>query len=369
MSPDVKGTTSLQINKLERILATTTDGIVALDKQGTYVYANAAAERILGVSRGEIIQRAYNQASWKLTTLKGVPLHDEATPFKKVLQENQGVYGLKLIIERPNGERIIISTNAAPLYDIAGNFDGVVGVFTDVTDQHELQERNSVFHHTVAHDLHNPLIVIHGHAKRLMAALRKKELGDTSLQSVEAILQGAEKMEKMIEDLLDTARIEGGSVSLNKEPISLGAFVGSLLQHALKGNDLKRVEVHIPDGLPILLADPARLERILLNLLSNALKFSPSGSKVTLQAQKTKDGITISVTDYGIGISPEDCSRLFKRFFQVKGKTSSGVGLGLYISKLLAEAHGGDLWVVSMVGAGSTFYLTLPIEWQRKRNE
>jgi len=362
MSLDAKAATSLQINRLERILATTTDGIVALDKQGKYVYANAAAERILGVSRDEILQRTYNQASWKLTTLKGEPLLDEATPFKRVLQENQGVYGLKLIIERPKGERIIISTNAAPLYDIAGNFDGVVGVFTDVTEQHELQERNSAFHHTVAHDLRNPLIVIHGHAKRLRAALLKKELGDNTLQSVEAILQGAEKMEKMIEELLDTARIEGGTVSLDKKPISLGTFVGSLLQHSLKNNDLNRVEVHIPNGLPVLLADPAHLERILLNLLSNALKFSPHESKVTIQARKTMEGITISVTDYGKGICPEDCSRLFKRFFQVKGQKNGGVGLGLYISKLLAEAHGGDLWVVSMVGAGSTFYLTLPVE-------
>ncbi len=210
MSPDGKTLESLQSNKLERILATTTDGIVALDKQGKYVYANAAAERILGVSRDEILQRTYNQTSWKFTTLKGQPLPDEETPFKKVLQENQGVYGLKLIIERPDGERIIISTNAATLYDLAGDFDGVVGVLTDVTEQHELQERNNTFHHTVAHDLRIPLTVIHGHAEMLMDARQEKKLGGTTLQNIEAIMEGTTKMERMIEDLLDTARIEGG---------------------------------------------------------------------------------------------------------------------------------------------------------------
>ncbi len=139
--------------------------------------------------------------------------------------------------------------------------------------------------------------------------------------------------------------------------------MSSLLQRSLKDIDLKREEIHIPDGLPVLSADPARLERILLNLLSNALKFSPPESKVAIQASKSRGEITITVTDYGQGISPEDCSRLFKRFFQVKGEQNhGGVGLGLYISKLLAEAHGGHLWVVSMVSVGSTFSLTLPIE-------
>jgi len=362
MSPDGKTTESLLIDKLERILATTTDGIVALDKQGKYVYANAAAERILGVSRDEILQRAYNQTSWKLTTLKGQPLPDEETPFKKVLQENQGAYGLKLIIERSDGERIITSTNAAPLYDVAGNFDGVVGVFTDVTEQHELQKRNNAFHHTVAHDLRIPLTVLQGHAEMLMDALRDSKLGGTALQNLEAILEGTAKMERMIEDLLDTARIEGGQVLLEKEPIALGAFVRSLLHRSLKDIDLKRVETHIPDGLSVLSADPPRLKRILPNLLSNAIKFSPPESKVLIQARQARGEMITTVTDYGQGISPEDCSRLFKRFFQIKGQQNNGgVGLGLYISKILAEAHGGHLWVVSMVGAGSTFSLSLPI--------
>jgi len=350
------------MNKLERILATTTDGIVALDKQGKYVYANAAAERILGVSRDEILQRTYNQTNWKFSTLRGQPLPDQETPFRKVIQENQGIYSLKLIIERPDGERVTISTNASPLYDISGNFDGVVGVLTDVTEQHELQERNNIFHHTVAHDLRIPMTVIHGHAEMLMDAFQENELGSTALQNIEAILESTVKMEKMIDDLLDTARIEEGMVSLEKEPIVLGIFVPSLLHRSFKDIDLKRVEINIPDTLPILSADPVRLGRILNNLLHNALKFSPPESVVTIQASKSKAEIIITVTDSGQGISPEDCSRLFKRFFQVKGQESGGVGLGLYISKLLAEAHGGDLWVVSMVGVGSTFSLTLPIE-------
>jgi two-component system phosphate regulon sensor histidine kinase PhoR len=362
MTESTKSVESLQINKLERILGATTDGIITLDKQGQFVYANAAAEKILGVCLKDILQRSYNQTAWKLTTLKGEPLPDAETPFKKVLQENQGIYGLKLIIERPDGEKIIISTNAAPLYDDAGHFDGVVGVFTDVTEQQGLLEMNNIFHQTVAHDLRTPLTVIHGHAEMLLDTLQATPLTGCALQNVEEILAGSEKMAKMIDDLLDTARIERGQVTLNKEPIALQPFVESLLQSSAKGIDSKRIEARIPRNLPLLFADPARLERILLNLLSNALKFSPEESKVIILAHKNNGELTMTVTDHGKGISPEDCSRLFRRFFQVKGQNSGGVGLGLYISKILAEAHGGHLWVVSTVGKGSTFSLSLPTE-------
>jgi PAS domain S-box-containing protein len=352
---------ALRSDRFERILESATDGIVTLDKEGRYTYANAAAERILGVPRESILQRTFDQAEWRLSTARGAPLPDEETPFKRVLHENKGVYGLKAVIERPDGERIVISTSAAPLYDAAGQFDGMVGVFTDVTELHELQEQNTAFHHTIAHDLRTPLTTVIGHAEMLKEAFRKGGVGGSVWQNVEAILEGAGKMESIIHDLVDSARIEGGHVPLEKKPIALENFVWSLLRSAEETLDPDRVATRLPQNLPPLMADPERLERILINLLSNALKFSPPARKVILEAHQADGEIMISVTDQGVGIAPEDCSRLFKRFFQVSGRQpSSGVGLGLYISRLLVEAHGGRIWVVSKLGEGSTFYFTLP---------
>jgi len=348
--------------KCERILESTTDGIVTLDKEGRYTYANAAAEKILGLPREMILRRSYNQAEWKLSTLKGDPLPDEETPFKKVLQENEGIFGLKLIIERPDGERIITTNNAAPLYDVEECFDGVVGVFTDITEQHELQERNNAFHHTVAHDLRGPITVIQGHAEMLIDAFREQGLKGTILLNVEEILEGTKKMNKMVEDLVDRARIEGGHVHLEKKVIDLENFVWSFLEKSREIMDVNRLTSQIPQNLPSVSADPDRLERILQNLLSNALKFSPPASGVLVRARSTAREIVVSVADQGKGITPEDCSRLFKRFFQVKGSQSDrGVGLGLYITRLLVEAHGGRIWVESKIGQGSTFHFTLPV--------
>lgn len=351
----------LRTARFERILESASDGIVTLDKEGRYTYANAAAERLLGVPRESILQRTFDQAEWRLSTVKGDPLPDEQTPFRKVLHENKGVYGLKAMIERPDGERVVISTSAAPLFDSAGQFDGVVGVLTDVTEMHELQERNVLIHHTVAHDLRTPLAVVLEHAEMLKEAFQKGGVGGAVWRNVEAILEGARKLEGMIQDLVDTARMEGGHVPLEKKPIPLETFVWSFLRSAKEILDLNRLATQIPQNLPPVMADPSRLERILLNLLSNALKFSPPDRKVILQAHQSGSEFTISISDQGEGIAPEDCSRLFRRFFQLRdGRPSSG--MGLYASRLLVEAHGGRIWVVSKLGEGSTFYFTLPTD-------
>jgi len=353
---------STRLAQLELILSTAADGIVAIDKDGRYFYVNEAAAKILGVPKGEILKKTFEQIPWKMTDLKGEPLQPEETAFMQVLQAQCGVYGIKLAIEREDGERIIILTNAAPFYGASENFDGMVAVFSDVTEQHETQERIKVFHHTLAHDLRGPLTVIMGHAEILQNAIATGGVGPSHLQNLDEILNGAEKMNKMIEDLVDAARMEGGQFNLEKVVINLKSFVLDLLLRAEGILPPNRLEVQIPDDLPRVDADTDRLERIFQNLLSNALKFSPPESKVIIQAQRTRNEITVSVADKGKGIAPEDCSRLFRRYFQLRGeKTSAGVGLGLYISRLLVEAHGGRIWVVSKVGEGSTFRFTLPI--------
>ncbi|TLM65863.1 MAG: PAS domain S-box protein [Deltaproteobacteria bacterium] len=353
---------AVRLAQLERILSTATDGIVAIDKQGRYFYANEAAERILGIPKAEILRRTFDQVPWKITSLKGNPLPLEETAFQKVLQAQSGVYGIKLAIEREDGQRVITLTNAAPLYDAAGTFDGMVAVFTDISEQHEIQERINAFHHTLAHDLRGPLTVIIGHAEILKEVLGTGRADSGSLQNLSEILNGAEKMNKMIEDLVDSARLEGGQFTLAKTAVDLKRFLLTLLHCAEGAIPADRLAVEIPEDLPWVAADPDRLERIFQNLLSNALKFSPAGSKVIVQARRADDEIIVSVTDKGKGIAPEDCSHLFRRYFQVKGEQSAkGAGLGLYISRLLVEAHGGHIWVVSKVGEGSTFHFTLPV--------
>lgn len=351
-----------RLAQLERILSTATDGIIAVDKDGRYFYANEAAERLLGVPKGDLLNKTFDQLNLKITNLKGDPLPIDETAFHKVLKTQSGVYGLKLVIERDDGESVVTLTNAAPLYDYSGDFDGMVAIFTDITEQNEIQERIHAFHHTLAHDLRGPLTVISGHAEMLKDAIDTGTVNSISMQNIVEIMSSAEKMNRMIEDIVDSSRLEGGQFMLERESINLKPFVFSLMRNSARIIPSSRLIIKISDDLPPVSADPDRLERIFQNLLSNALKFSPPASEVIVQARRVGNDLCVSVTDEGKGIAPEDCSQLFKRYFQVKGpKSSRGVGLGLYISRLLVEAHGGHIWVESKIGKGSTFQFTLPI--------
>ena len=180
---------------------------------------------------------------------------------------------------------------------------------------------------------------------------------------IKGIVEAAEKMGAMIEDLVDDARIAGGTVSLALERIVLKSYVHSLLKENSCTIDKNRIETKFPDGLSPVLADPRKLERIFLNLVSNALKFSPPESKVLIDARETPDGdVIISILDQGKGLSSEDSVRIFRRFFQAENtKKPGGTGLGLYITRSLVEAHGGRIWVESAVGKGSKFRFTLPV--------
>jgi len=348
---------------IERVVAAASEGIVVLDTQKKYVFANAAAEKILGVSREVILDRVFEQPEWRLTTVKGNPLPDDENPFTRVLAGHKSIYGMKVAIERPGGIRAIIAINVSPLFDASGKFEGMVGVLSDVSEEFELQERSRAFLHTVAHDLRAPLSVMGVYAEMLKELCSKRGVDGHMSICVKGISEATEKMERMLGDLVDDARIEGGTVHLALEKIDLESCVCSLIENNKNAIDGNRIKTRIPHGLPAVLADPDRLERILLNIISNALKFSPPECQVLIEVREKTDGdVLISISDQGKGLSDEDSVRLFRRFFQADStKRPDGVGLGLYISRLLVEAHGGRIWVESMVGKGSTFRFTLPV--------
>lgn len=180
------------------------------------------------------------------------------------------------------------------------------------------------------------------------------------LALADAILKSADQIRSMVDDLVESARWEAAQFVLRRHPVDLVKLSRDVASRL--GPDVEQGRVHIePDGnLPVLLLDPARIERVLVNLLTNALKYSPAGAPVRLLIRNCADSVQISVVDYGIGIGSEDLPGIFDRF--ARARNSSGLGLGLYVTRLIAEAHGGSVWVDSLLGKGSTFHLCLPKE-------
>lgn len=219
-----------------------------------------------------------------------------------------------------------------------------------------MREQREDFLRAISHDLRNPLQVVLLQAERIMRAA-----GDAAAvrKPVSAIRFAGRRMERMLRDLTDAARLEVGELRLVREPVELKAFVDHLLEVEQGVLDSTRVKNLVEPELPPLDVDPDRLDRILVNLFGNALKYSDG--EVRVAAERNGDSALITVADRGAGIPPGDLPRLFERYYRGLRHEGEGLGLGLFIVKGLVEAHGGAIEVASVPGEGSTFTLRLPL--------
>lgn len=339
------------------------DGLVIFQPTGEVDRVNLAVEQLAGVTEAEH-REAWIRAARKLnmSTVEGKPFPPEETPGPRALR-GETVHNVPLVLTRPDGSTIWVSASAAPIRDPEGKLLGAVAVFRDITVQHELEEERDDLVRAVSHDLRSPLTVILAQAQLLLRRLEQAGLTGRERESAEAIVTGARRMNTMIQDLVDAARREAGQLELALAPVELRGFVLDLKRRLADVLEMGRVEVDAPEGLPPAQADADRLERIFINLLSNALKYSTPGTPVTVAIRHRDGQLVTSITDRGPGIRPEDMPHLFQRYRRMRRERErrEGLGLGLYITRQLVEAHGGQVWAESQLGVGSTFTFTLPV--------
>jgi two-component system sensor histidine kinase BarA len=218
--------------------------------------------------------------------------------------------------------------------------------------RHTTEQREDLLR-AVSHDLRNPLQVVVLQAQRL-----QRQADDHARRPAGAILAASRRMDRMLRDLADAARSEGSGIALTARPVPLRPFVTELLEVSEGAMDAQRVENAVPQELPPVLADPDRLDRILANLLGNALKYSED--RVVIDARPNATHVHVTVSDRGPGIAADDLPRIFDRFYRGQRHEGEGLGLGLFIVRKLVEAHGGRIWAESRPGEGSTFTFTLP---------
>jgi signal transduction histidine kinase len=221
--------------------------------------------------------------------------------------------------------------------------------------RHTTEQREDLLR-AVSHDLRNPLQIVVLQAQRLQ---RLAQSEDRLRRPSGAILAASRRMDRMLRDLSDAARSEAGGIQLQKRPVPLRPFLADLLEISEGALEAQRVENAVPEEVPPVLADPDRLDRILANLVGNALKYSQD--RVVVRARPNGGDVHVTVADRGPGISGEDLPRIFDRYYRGQRHEGEGLGLGLYIVRKLVEAHGGRIWAESRPGAGSTFTFTLPI--------
>ena len=238
-----------------------------------------------------------------------------------------------------------VSISAAPLRLPDGTLLGAVVIITDITQLHELEEQQKIFLHMISHDLRSPMTIISGHAQLVEDTIRKTGVDGIIRQSMDVIRRSIQDMVGMIQDLVDAARAEGGQLELKRQPVDLHTYLDDLLKRSAAIIAIDRIQLEVPDDLPAVYADESRLERVVTNLLSNALKYSDPGTPVLVRARRTDAEVEIAITDQGRGIAPEELPRLFQRFYRARETRGvEGIGLGLYItnnwSKRMADGSG-----------------------------
>ncbi|GAB4419515.1 MAG: hypothetical protein Kow00106_15740 [Anaerolineae bacterium] len=239
--------------------------------------------------------------------------------------------------------------------------------FNDMAEQvAAAQQAQRDFLANVSHDLRTPLTSIQGFSQAIAEGVASDPAA--ARRAAQIIHDETARLHRMVESLLDLARLEAGHLELRRQSVALGDLlrgVGESLSVKARDHQL-RLELAIPPDLPRVLGDGDRLAQVFTNLLDNAIKHTPAGGSVTLSAAATRDGVTVTVRDTGEGIPPEDLSRIFERFYQVdksrRRDAESGLGLGLAIARQIVEAHGGTIKASSTVGQGSTFTVWLPLK-------
>jgi len=343
--------------RLAAILESVSDVVLVTDREGQLLLVNSAAERELGIDAEEALGRPIDgvELPAEVVGAVGEPSSTEGPPKELFLPKGRVLYADVSVIETDNGDEL-----------------GRVAVMRDITRFKELDEMKSEFLATVSHDLRAPLTFMRGYAQRLDAV---GELNEKQQSYVKNILQGVERIDNLVLDLLDLSRIEAG-LGMQESACNLGVLVAEAVSSLRPRATEKGISLQIHPPLEgsnggkeaLVSGDRALLRQVFINLLDNAIKYTPEGGKVaaglSIEGENGNSKATVRVADTGIGIAPDEQVRLFEKFYRTKRGNRSGAagtGLGLAIVKSVVERHQGRVWVESKPDKGSAFYVTLPL--------
>ena len=332
-----------------RILDGMQEGVLLLDKEARIVLMNPALRSMLLVgedARGRLL----------LEVVRHADLHELVKRARAGPTTALGEIDLPGLKPR----RLLVHATGLP-----GEGGGLLGVFVDVTDLRRLESLRRDFVANVSHELRTPVTAVMSAAETLRGSALKHPDPAVAVRFVEIIERNAARLQSLVEDLLELARMESKAFRLKNERVELpvvGSIVLGLVRERAERKGV-RLLTEMRADLPAITTDQRALEQVLTNLVENAVKYCPSGTTVTLRAATNDRGIGLAVADDGPGIDPRHLPRLFERFYRVdagRSRELGGTGLGLSIVKHLVEAMGGSVAVESRVGAGSTFSVTLP---------
>lgn len=338
------------------------EGVVATEKDGRIFLCNPTAARILGVDAKDVIGKGVERVIG-LFQEDGNVLQTEA--FETAFAGRPAPLGQHLMLAREDGGRVPVSGTVAPYFDEGNKIAGVVVAFRDVTVEREIDRQKSDFISIASHQLRTPLSAMRWFLDLLLAG----DAGPLKPEQREYLTDmstSVQRMVKLVGDLLSITRIESGRIKPNPERMDLPRFIDGLAKEFAPLVKEKGVTfTHRVDAAAgVLYADPSLIAQAVGNIISNAIKYTASGGRVSLSVRHEGDEAVFEVRDTGVGIPKNQQYRVFDKFFRaenVMAKETVGSGLGLYVTKMIVEMSGGRIWFESAEGKGTAFFVALPL--------
>ena len=322
---------------------------------------NKYVEQILGIKIPPGFVMGKDKALITTTSTNKLP-ESSHSPLYKTLSTNKPVVGEEFDILKKDGKKAYVQVSSSIIRNKKKKVIAAASIISDITQQKELEQQKDDFLSMASHELKTPITSL-----KMFIELQRQQIEDDNQQKSkyfnQRILDQANKLKELTNDLLDVSRIQTNKLRFTMEEFDISSVIHETiegLQGTTKGHKIlvKGVKNHHVK------ADRYRIYQVLANLISNAIKYSPTGESVIVEAKQDKKNVIVSVKDAGIGISKLHQMKIFDRLYQVTDpheKTFPGLGLGLYISKEIVERHKGKIWVKSTKGKGSTFFFSLPL--------
>jgi PAS domain S-box-containing protein len=379
---------------LAAIVENSADGIVAMDEHGRIQSWNRGAEMIFGHRAADITGQHNSRLASPHAQARGDLAHIKQQLLQTGVVRNFETEGI-----RRDGQTVPLQLSSTLLYDDQQHLIGSACIFRDVTPQkrwqaqleqlvaertrelrvkaeqlqranEELQQLDRLkdeFVSLVSHELRAPLTNLNGSLDLMRGGCAHPNF--TCQQMFHIMDEQIMRLARLVQGVLNVSRIEAGQLTLRYESVDLQRIAQKTLESVGGRSRIHQFKLSVNEPLPLVMGDPDRLEEVVLNLVDNAIKYSPDGGPITLQLGTVNGAVQLSVSDAGMGIPTNEIERVFEKFHRVDGADDQAVyghGLGLYISKKLVEAHGGDIQVESQVGLGTKFRVRLPINADQK---
>jgi len=352
---------SQEKHRLDAILEYSADGVLILDSGHRIVVFNRALAQLSGWSAADASGRHHDEVIRWARLETDLDL-DTAVAGGWPLQSARPLY-VEGDLRRQSGGTVSVGITYAPLFDREACLVNIIADVHDITRFREADEIKSTFISVISHELKMPVALIKGYAD----TLRREDAcwaPETAREGLTVIVEEADHLNHLIDDLLDASRLQAGALPLKMDQVALDALADRVARRFQTQTQAHKIVANFPPDFPVARGDPGRLEQVLNNLVSNAIKYSPDGGDIEISGRASRNEVIVTVLDQGTGIPFEEQSHVFERFFRgarERRKRTPGAGLGLYLAKAIVEAHGGRIWVESNPRKGAAFSFAIPI--------